>query len=1306
MAMSQPEKSFKGILFECVTSNSSTQILAMRSYLRSIFEQSSPLILLAAGLALGSVIVVPLAEAKPLKVYLLAGQSNMQGHARTTTMEHIGMDPETAPLLAQMQDEDGNPVVCDDVWISYLSNNGVKEGKLTAGFGADDSKIGPEFTFGLAMSKYLEEPILIIKTAWGGKSLHTDFRSPSSGPYEFSESQLQRFIQQGKDLDQVKSEKAEATGQYYRLMLEHAKKVLSDIGAVYPDYNEGDGYELAGFVWFQGWNDMVDSGTYPARDQPGGYDAYSVAMANFIRDVRNDLEAPALPFVIGVLGVGGPVSEYGPEKQRYAGSHQHYRDAMAAPAKLPEFEGNVFAVLTENYWDPELTALTNRDGKVKQAAKAVQTEKGLKGSKAQAVLDELRAAEFSEQELKIMTVGISNQAYHYLGSGKILGRIGQGFAEALMGEKQAARPSGFGEALAATSVATGDSRAWTQASTGKQLQGELIKVSGEEANIKITIRSDERLIEIPLLMLVEADQTFVKSWKDAAGTATLQAAASSGEVTLAPVPDGIPDFTQGALPPRDANHDWNLGPTGARGWIYSNRLETSEARQIFVTEVEKGSPAEGKLEVGDVIVGIGAQPFSYDPRTEFGKAILQAESSDGYLNLMRWKDGSIDSVTIPLKVMGSYSSTAPFDCPKSKLIFEQGCAVLAENLKLNPTQGNPITRSMNALALLASGNDDYLPIVRAQVESLKGYSDPERRTLHSWNYGPVTMLVAEYILATGDKAYLPDLERLCKEIVEGQSVVGSWGHRFIQGNGILSGYGMMNAPGVPLTISLILGRAAGVQDSAIDKAIEKSSRLLRFYVGKGSIPYGDHRPWVQTHDDNGKNGMAAVMFNLLDDAEATEYFSRMGVASHGAEREMGHTGNFFNMLWAMPSVALSGPEATGAWMKEFGWYYDLARRWDGTYRHQGPPASKKDSYRNWDSSGAYLLAFAQPLRQTYLTGKKQGLIPQVNAEVAAGLIEDGQDWSPRFKNEVYSQRDLAALLEALKSWSPIVRGRAAMALGNLDGEPTSELITMLEDENLYTRIGACQGLASLKAEAASAVPLLIETLKAEDLWLRIKAAEALAAIGPAAQPAVPELLGMLASSDPESDPRNMQQRYLCFALFDRRSGMLRGSLEGVDREALFRAVSAGLQNQDGRARGTIATVYQQLSYEEIKPILPSIYEAIVTPAPSGIMFADGIRLSGLELLSSNHIEEGMPLCFELMGIERWGKKDRIGRCLKALQHYGGAAATMLPVLADLEKQLKEHSEAKGLEPVVVQVRETMAIIEADRNPPELRSIND
>jgi len=140
------------------------------------------------------------------------------------------------------------------------------------------------------------------------------------------------------------------------------------------------------------------------------------------------------------------------------------------------------------------------------------------------------------------------------------------------------------------------------------------------------------------------------------------------------------------------------------------------------------------------------------------------------------------------------------------------------------------------------------------------------------------------------------MRRLALEAAKGQSNVGSWGHKFAMPDGRLFGYGMMNAPGLPLTISLVLAREAGVKDPAIDLAIERSAKLLRFYIGKGCIPYGDHAPWMQSHDDNGKNGMAAVLFNLLDDAKGTAYFSRMSLASHGAERDCGHTGNFWNIL--------------------------------------------------------------------------------------------------------------------------------------------------------------------------------------------------------------------------------------------------------------------------------------------------------------------------------------------------------------------------------------------------------------------------
>lgn len=767
-----------------------------------------------------------------------------------------------------------------------------------------------------------------------------------------------------------------------------------------------------------------------------------------------------------------------------------------------------------------------------------------------------------------------------------------------------------------------------------------------------------------------------------------------------------PDFTRGEQIPEGATHDWNLGPTGARGWMYSNRMETSEARQIYVTEVDEGSPADGVLQPGDVILGIGDQPFEYDPRTEFGKAIGAAEAGDGALPVLRWRRGHTARAELRLPVLGAYSTTAPFDCAKSARIFELGCEALARNMKANPNASNPIERSLNALALLASGEPKYLPLVREQVQWAAEYSDPGRRQLHSWWYGPINMLLAEYVLATGDRTVMPDLERITMEIVRGQSEVGSWGHRFVQADGRLAGYGMMNSPGVPLNVSLILARKAGVDDPELEEAIEKSTRLVRFYVGKGSIPYGDHHPWIQTHEDNGKNGIAAVMFHLLDDAPAAEFFSRMSVASYGGERDEGHTGNFFNMLWALPGVALSGPQATGAWMQEFAWYYDLARRWDGTWRHQGPPANRPDSYRGWDSTGAFLLAYAQPLRNLHLTGKKPSVVEQVDASTAETLIEDGRGWTPRLRLEAYTERSEEQLFGGLRSWSPVVRERSAIELARRDGDPTPQLIAMLDEADLHARLGACQALIMLEGRAAPAVSALQKTLRAEDLWLRIKAAEALASIGDPAMSTLPDLLTMLAEYDLEADPRGMQQRYLCFALFNRRGGMLGRSLDGVDRDLLYAAVKAGLRNEDGRARGALGTVYQNLAYEEIEPLLPAIHQAVVEPAPSGIMFADGIRLSGLEVLAKHRIEEGISLSLDVMEIERWGKQNRITRCLEILQAYGGAARPILPKLEELEKQLRVHPEAKSLASQIDLVRQTITVIQADQDAPTLRSMDD
>jgi hypothetical protein len=772
----------------------------------------------------------------------------------------------------------------------------------------------------------------------------------------------------------------------------------------------------------------------------------------------------------------------------------------------------------------------------------------------------------------------------------------------------------------------------------------------------------------------------------------------------------IPDFTKGDKIPDKAKHDWNLGATGLRGWIFCDNLVTSDARQIAVTQVDKGSPADGVLAVGDVILGVGGKPFASDPRTELGKALTLAESEagQGQLTLTRWRAGASTEVALKLPVLGTYGSTAPFDCQKSKLILDEGCRALARRME-DPSYTqhlDAIPRSLNALALLASGDPSYLPLIRKEVTWASKY---ESNDMATWYFGYVMMLLAEYQLATGDESFMPGLKRLALEAARGQSAVGSWGHKFARPDGRLHGYGMMNSPGVPLTISLVLARKAGVKDPAVDLAIERSARLMRFYIHKGAVPYGDHHPWIETHEDNGKCGMASVLFNLLDESKGAEFFSRMSAASHGPERDCGHTGNYFNMLWAMPGIAQSGPNATGAWMAEFGsWYFDLARRWDHRYPHQGPPEPDHDSYEGWDATGTYLLAYAMPLKKLHLTGKVGGSVPRLDTAAAQSLVLDGRGWNNKDRNTFYDGLTTAQLMERLQSWSPIVRERAAMALGRRKDVPIQPLVQMQESPNLDARYGASQALTFQRGRGAPAIEALGKSLLHEDLWLRIKAADALAAIGKPASNTVPQLLQIMARVDTSTDPRGMQQRYLAFALFNR-DGMLGRSLEGIDREALYKAVRAGLQNEDGRARGSIGSVYRHLSLDEIRPLLPAVYEAIMEPAPSGEMFADEIRIEGLRVLAKYNVEEGIAACAKYTREQNpWASEIRTPDIMKILLSYGTHAKAVIPELTRIANYFENDEPdfpRKLMRQKAKTLRETIGTIEASTNSPSLIRLN-
>ncbi|MGB8167106.1 MAG: sialate O-acetylesterase [Chthoniobacteraceae bacterium] len=374
-----------------------------------------------------------LSAAKPLKVFILAGQSNMEGHAKIETFDYVGDDPQTAPLLRQMRNADGTPRVCDHVWISYLTGegevNGEGLGKLTAGFGSrrnpaeSGGKIGPEFTFGLTMDAALAEPVLIVKAAWGGKSLYYDFRPPSAGP----------FPRSAADVEKGRNPEAQS-GLYYRLMIEHVRRVLGDIKRVCPVYDETQGFEVAGFVWLQGWNDMVNRDVYPIPkkdDKTPRYADYSRWLADFIRDVRKDLRVPQMPFVIGVMGVGGTM----PNEHVAA-----FREAMKAPASLPEFKGNVVAVQTGPFWSMELGAIADKKDEVRQMSFYLNSKHkdyaNADGSMTEAAkreyVKQFEAKLISPAEAALWERGASNAGYHYLGCAKTFAQMGRAFAEATL----------------------------------------------------------------------------------------------------------------------------------------------------------------------------------------------------------------------------------------------------------------------------------------------------------------------------------------------------------------------------------------------------------------------------------------------------------------------------------------------------------------------------------------------------------------------------------------------------------------------------------------------------------------------------------------------------------------------------------------------------------------------------------------------------------------------------------------------------------------------------------------------------------
>jgi hypothetical protein len=169
--------------------------------------------------------------------------------------------------------------------------------------------------------------------------------------------------------------------------------------------------------------------------------------------------------------------------------------------------------------------------------------------------------------------------------------------------------------------------------------------------------------------------------------------------------------------------------------------------------------------------------------------------------------------------------------------------------------------------------------------------------------------------------------------------------------------------------------------------------------------------------------------------------------------------------------------------------------------------------------------------------------------------------------------------------------------------------------------------------------------------------------------------------------------------------MLFRSLECVDRTLLLKAVQAGLQNEDGRARGSIGSIYQKLTLDEIRPLLPAVLEAINKPAPSGEMFADDIRMEGLRVLAKHHIEEGMNALVKYTRDQNpWASQNRTPELMKIVLAYGTHAKAVIPELRKIadyfERDEPDFPKNLGLQKAS-SIRDTIKVIEASNDSPTL-----
>ena len=784
----------------------------------------------------------------------------------------------------------------------------------------------------------------------------------------------------------------------------------------------------------------------------------------------------------------------------------------------------------------------------------------------------------------------------------------------------------------------------------------------------------------------------------------------------------------------DRKQTYNLGATGLRGWIYTRPATyldslqgrtTAASRQILVTHVGDKSPADGVMQVDDIILGVGGRPFADDARKSIAMAIQEAEKdvNKGALKLTRWRGGKVEEVQLKLAVIGTYAETAPFNCPKSKRIFDDACKVLEKEELRGDLWG-----AINGLALLSTGKTEYLPKLQAFARKM---GPPTlklelRDGMVIWDWSYKSLFLSEYFLATGDPEVVPAIKEYTVKMSMGQGMYGTFGHGIAPPSpegklhGSIPPYGPVNEAGLIANLAIVMGRQCGVKDPEVEAAVARAGGFFGWYTDKGGIPYGEHEPWPY-HENNGKSSMTALFFalqgNRIKDAQ---FFSKMATAGYRS-RECGHTGQGFSYLWSAPGANAGGPLAAAAFFREASWHLDLVRRSDGSFTYDGGEqygAGKTDdnsyfgksSYNGLSPNATYVLTYALPLKKLFITGRDATQTNWLSKKEVADAIASGRFDTDR------KQKNPSELVAAFGDWSPVVRGWAADELVNRpEGKAmAAQLVAMAGGNDPHVIQAACEALGQLKP--AEALPVLVKQLSHQDRWVRFKAGEAIRKMGGAAKPALPDILkAVVQTAEPLypinwADPIQLAHGQLAAALFE---GGLTDALKDADPKLLYPAIRVMSRNADGMARAKMRGFFEsKLTLEDVTVLAPDILAAVNVRAPADTMFGNEIRMGGFKALTKYSFKEAIDagvLFAKTQGGH--GSESRTAEIMKEIVKYGTAARGAIPGLREviaafnLQCEKKEYPGGDLNNRRVGAVEDAIKAIEgATAQPADLRTI--